>query len=238
MQSGTITDGLHPEGNALSVDSSFGNGRVSAEGIQVGRRDGQHWGDEGIDTPRGKEIDSDRILFGSLVEQHQDYLFSFVYGMIGRYDDAQDLTAKAFLKAFIGFRKFRRGCTFRTWVTTVAKNLVKNYWRDRKPTNSTDIMEEDMGYIPPAKTLSPEDATVREENKKRIVQAITMLPMKYRPFVVMKHLHGLSYTEIAELNDVPVTTVRNRIHQGKKELEKIFNKMQIVIPAEGGYEIA
>lgn len=158
--------------------------------------------------------------------------------MIGRYDDAQDLTAKAFLKAFIGFRKFRRGCTFRTWVTTVAKNLVKNYWRDRKPTNSTDIMEEDVGYVPPAKTLSPEDTTVREENKERIVQAITMLPMKYRPFVVMKHLHGLSYTEIAELNDVPVTTVRNRIHQGKKELEKIFDKMQIVVPEEGGYEIA
>jgi len=158
--------------------------------------------------------------------------------MIGRYDDAQDITAKAFLKAFVGFKKFRRGCAFRTWLTTVAKNLVKNYWRDRKPVNSMDCMEEDVGYVPPSETLDPEDVAVREENREKIIRAITMLPMKYRPYVVMKHLHGLSYVEIAELNNVPVTTVRNRIHQGKKELEEIFKRVDIVMPEEGGYEIA
>jgi len=171
------------------------------------------------------------------VEQHQDYLFSFVYGMTGRFDDSQDLAAKAFLKAFIGFKRFRKSCSFKTWVTTVAINLVKNYWRDKKPVNSMDVMEEDVGFVPPSTELDPGDTTVRDENKEKIRLAITNLPMKYRPFVVMKHLHGMSYTEISEINEVPVTTVRNRIHQGKKILEKLFVEMKVMKPEEGGYEL-
>ncbi|MEZ4813209.1 MAG: sigma-70 family RNA polymerase sigma factor [Caldisericia bacterium] len=109
--------------------------------------------------------------------------------------------------------------------------------RDKKPVSSMDILEEDVGFIPASNDMEPEDHAVMDENKNRIVKAISNLPMKYRPFVVMKHLHGMSYTEIAEINDVPVTTVRNRIHQGKKILEKLFVEFKVVQPEEGGYEL-
>ncbi len=157
--------------------------------------------------------------------------------MMGRYDDAQDLTAKAFLKAFVGFKKFRKNCSFKTWVTAVAINLVKNYWRDKKPISSMECMNEDVGFIPVEGDDGPEDTMISEENKERINQAVCQLPMKFRPFVVMRHMQDMSYEEIAEANDVPVTTVRNRIHQGKKLLEEILVGSGIAQKTEDGYEL-
>lgn len=61
--------------------------------------------------------------------------------------------------------------------------------------------------------------------------------MKFRPFVVMRHMQDMSYEEIAEANDVPVTTVRNRIHQGKKLLEEILVGSGIAQKTEDGYEL-
>lgn len=156
---------------------------------------------------------------------------------MGKYDDAQDLTAKAFLKAFVGFKKFRRNCSFKTWVTTVAINLVKNYWRDRKPISSMESMNEDVGFIPIEGDDGPEDTMISEENRERINRAVCQLPMKFRPFVVMRHMQDMSYEEIAEANDVPVTTVRNRIHQGKKLLEEILIGRGIAQKTEDGYEL-
>ncbi len=179
--------------------------------------------------------DSERALFSSLVEEHQDYLYSFVLGMVGRPDDAQDLAAKAFLKAFLAFKSFKHNCSFKTWITTVAINLVKNFRRDKRELSSLDEAMDEVGFDPVDPSTLPDDSTLMCENKNAISRALQKLPAKFRAFIVMKYLQDLSYEEIAENTGVPVTTVRNRIHQGKEALKELFASEGVAPPMEEGY---
>jgi RNA polymerase sigma-70 factor (ECF subfamily) len=181
--------------------------------------------------------ESDRALFSALVDEHQSYLYSFVLGMVGNRDDAEDITAKAFLKAYLAFKSFKRNCSFKTWVTTVAINLVKNHRRDKHPASSIEAESEQIGFEPMDVSISPEDTTMRCENTNAIKHAISQLPINYRTFIVLKYLQDLSYEEIADTTGVPVTTVRNRIHQGKEILKELFKKNGVSAPTEDGYEI-
>lgn len=179
--------------------------------------------------------ESERALFSTLVAEHQDYLYSFVLGMIGRLDDAQDLTAKTFLKGFLAFKTFNHNCSFKTWITTVAINLIKNYRRDKRELSSLDAAMEEVGFDPVDTSATPDEATVICENKNAIFHALQKLPTKYRVFIVMKYLQDLSYEEIAENTGVPVTTVRNRIHHGKEALKDLFKSEGVTPPMEEGY---
>ena len=177
------------------------------------------------------------MLFGDLVEEHQDYLYSFVLSMTGNPDTAQDIAAKAFLKAYLAFSKFKRNCSFKTWVTTVAINLIKNYRRDRKPTASIDDEFEETGIQPVDEDLTPDDSAVMCENRGRMQKALNGLPFQYKTFIILRFLKDFSYEEIAQTTNVPVTTVRNRIHQGKQMLKELFIKEGVVAPTEDGYDI-
>lgn len=181
--------------------------------------------------------DSDRVLFGNLVEEHQDYLYSFVLSMTGNPETAQDITAKAFLKAYLAFSKFKKNCSFKTWVTTVAINLIKNHRRDRKPISSIDDEFEETGIQPVDLDVTPSDSVVICENKSRMQKALNALPLQYKTFIVLRFLKDFSYEEIAQTTNVPVTTVRNRIHQGKQILKELFQKEGVVAPTEDGYDL-
>lgn len=157
--------------------------------------------------------------------------------MVGNRDDAEDITAKAFLKAYLAFKSFKRNCSFKTWVTTVAINLVKNHRRDKHPASSIEAESEQIGFEPVDVSISPEDAAMRCENTNSIKRAISELPVNYRTFIVLRYLQDLSYEEIADTTGVPVTTVRNRIHQGKEILKDLFKKHGVSAPMEDGYEI-
>lgn len=177
--------------------------------------------------------DSSRNLFETLVLEHQDYLFTFVYSMVGNRDDADDLTAKTFLRAFMAFSGFKRNCSFKTWLTTVAINLVKNYRRDTKMLASLDFESEETGYEPPSQTETPEQSAMACEQRESIGKLVRQVPIQYRACLVLRHVNQLSYEEISDLTRLPVTTVRNRIHNGKRILRELCEKNGMVVPKEG-----
>jgi len=184
------------------------------------------------------EIDSERALFASLVEEHQDYLYSFILGMIGNAEDAKDLASKAFLKGFMAFNTFKHNCSFRTWITTVAINLVKNFRRDKHSALSIEAETEDVGFEPVDSEIGPEGNAIRNENKHKILKALQKLPINLRTCLVLRHLQDLSYEEVSDVTGLPITTVRNRIHQGKIMLKELFEIEGVCTPVEDGYAIA
>jgi RNA polymerase sigma-70 factor, ECF subfamily len=177
--------------------------------------------------------DGSRILFEQLVYQHQDYLYSFIYSMVGDRDDAEDLTAKALLRAYMAFSGFKKNCSFKTWLTTVAINLVKNYRRDAKPVSSLDVETEETGYEPVSGSVTPEMEALACEQRSKIGQLVRQVPVQYRACLVLRHVNQLSYEEISDLTKLPVTTIRNRIHQGKKMLRELCLKSGMELPKEG-----
>ena len=176
---------------------------------------------------------SSRNLFETLVLEHQDYLFTFIYSMVGDRDDADDLTAKTFLRAYMAFSGFKRNCSFKTWLTTVAINLVKNYRRDSKSLASLDLESEESGFEPISQFTTPEQDTLACEHKENIGRIIRQIPIQYRACLVLRHVNQLSYEEISELTRLPVTTIRNRIHHGKRILRELCEKSGMVVPKEG-----
>lgn len=153
--------------------------------------------------------------------------------MVGNRDDADDLTAKTFLRAFMAFSGFKRNCSFKTWLTTVAINLVKNYRRDTKMLASLDFESEETGYEPPSQTETPEQSAMACEQRESIGKLVRQVPIQYRACLVLRHVNQLSYEEISDLTRLPVTTVRNRIHNGKRILRELCEKNGMVVPKEG-----
>lgn len=177
--------------------------------------------------------DNQRVLFEELVIAHQDYLFSFVLSMVGNRDDAEDLTAKTFMRAFMAFKGFKQNCSFRTWLTTVAINLVKNHRRDAKPVSSLDEGNDETGFEPVDDDPTPEQDTFVCEQRRSIGTLLRQVPVQFRACLVLRHVNQLSYEEISDLTRLPVTTIRNRIHHGKKILRELCEKNGMILPKEG-----
>lgn len=238
MRSGKTSQRQHIEGNPVSVAAirtvaDFGNnipGRGGSGNWTGAASEGQ-WQD--ASTGRDGLSDSSRNLFETLVFEHQDYLFTFIYSMVGNRDDADDLTAKTFLRAYMAFSGFKRNCSFKTWLTTVAINLVKNYRRDTKLLASLDFESEETGYEPPSQSETPEQSALACEQRERIGKLVRQIPIQYRACLVLRHVNQLSYEEISDLTRLPVTTVRNRIHNGKRILRELCEKNGMSVPKEG-----
>jgi RNA polymerase sigma-70 factor (ECF subfamily) len=153
--------------------------------------------------------------------------------MVGDRDDAEDLAAKALLRAYMAFSGFKKNCSFRTWLTTVAINLVKNYRRDNKPVASLDEESEETGYEPASNNITPEQEAITDEQRRQIGDLLRQVPVQFRVCLVLRHVNQLSYEEISDLTRLPVTTIRNRIHQGKKMLRDLCLKAGMDLPKEG-----
>ncbi len=177
--------------------------------------------------------DSQRLLFEELVQAHQDYLFSFILSMVGNRDDAEDLTSRTFMRAFMAFKGFRQNCSFKTWLTTVAINLVKNFRRDSRSIASLDEGNEETGFEPADAEMTPEQNVFVCEQRQRIASLLRQVPVQFRAYLVLRHVNQLSYEEISDLTRLPVTTVRNRIHHGKKMLKELCEKNGMIMPKEG-----
>ena len=158
--------------------------------------------------------------FGELVRRYQDRLYPTLYRLTGSADDALDLVQDAFLRAYERLDRFDGESGFYTWLYRIAVNLAISARRRRKvvgrsPASLSANMPE------PADDLASSDPSrpVLIGERDRIIQtALDELPTDYRAVIVLNHLDGLSYDEIARALGIPVGTVRSRLHRARSEL--------------------
>lgn len=163
--------------------------------------------------------DLDRA-FPDLVRSLQNDVFSGLVRLASTREDAEELTQETFLRAYralAGYNADRvRALRLRGWIWTIALNLARNEARSiaRRPRS----VAVDPTALPPAPTPSPEDLALAAEAEMRWGEALANLSLPVRRAIVLKHVVGLSYPEVADVLARPIGTVKADVHRGLARL--------------------
>ncbi|MGD9128281.1 MAG: sigma-70 family RNA polymerase sigma factor [Planctomycetia bacterium] len=170
----------------------------------------------------------DRAAFGQLVRTHQDRLFTTMVYVTGSSEDAKDVVQEAFLRAYTGLESFRRDSAFYTWLYRIAFRAAISLHRKKKPMASIERAHEMIGEDPVAtEDTQPDCQALSNERVEMVQTAITQLEDEYRSVIVLREIDGRSYDEIADVLDIPIGTVRSRLHRGRLQLRDRLKKIMV-----------
>lgn len=184
-----------------------------------GRRKAPEEG-SGEDNFTGDEVD----LFAKLVEANRDKLYRVAYRMTGDADDAQDLLQDALIEAYRSFRRFRQGTYFDKWLYRIMTNTFIDRQRQKKRSGrvvslDTPIDGEEGGQRDVADFESdPERLYLRDELTEPLQAALNSLAPEFRMVLILADVEEFSYEEISAMMDVPVGTVRSRLHRARSSV--------------------
>ncbi len=155
--------------------------------------------------------------FDRFVEAYQHRLFGFVLTLVGNAAEAEEIAHDAFVSAYSALSGYdaerRRTLALRAWLFTIALNKVRNRSR-RRPALSLDDAVRD-GAVPALDAAyEPENVLEADERVRAVRAALESLAPRYRMPVVLRHLEGLGYDEIAEILEQPVGTAKANVHRG------------------------
>jgi RNA polymerase sigma-70 factor, ECF subfamily len=162
----------------------------------------------------------DSAAFGRLVTRYQDRLYNTLVHVVGSADEAHDVAQDAFVQAFLKLDTFQRTSAFYTWLYRIAFNLAVSRRRRHKPTSSIEHTRELTGSEPVSHDDGPGDRLDREERVGQVQAALGCLCEEFRSVLVLREIDGFCYESIAEVLDLPVGTVRSRLHRARIELRE------------------
>ena len=143
------------------------------------------------------------------------FIYTVAYRLAGNDDDARDLVQETLLRVRTGLRTYAPG-SMEGWLSRITTNVFLDEMRRRKR-RPVDLLPEEPDRVVPA-AVAADEAFAAENISMEVQAAITRLPEEFRTAVVLADVVGLSYAEIGETLDVPIGTVRSRIHRGRMML--------------------
>ncbi len=151
------------------------------------------------------------LLFG----RFQRYIYSVCYSYTGAREEALDLTQEVYLKIYRAMQSFEEGRPLLPWIKRITVNTCLNHQRQQRPPEVAllEIHEADSGS-------NPEVVLVRENDHKALQAAIRQLPERERMAMVLRHMKGLSYDEVAGMMSCPLGTVKTYLYRGRKMLRQ------------------
>jgi len=169
----------------------------------------------------------DTESFNDLIRRWERPIYALAYRTIGREDDARDVVQEAFLRAFRGIRAFKGEARFSSWLYRITLNLCRDWIRRQRRTPVVQAPEgQDVADVADRLEApdSLEDQLARKDLGRAVARAMGILSDEQRSAIVLKEYHGLTFQEIADLQGVPLSTVKTRLYQGlsmlRRELEK------------------
>jgi len=178
------------------------------------------WTDEELVA---RSIGGDADSFNELVLRWERPIYALAYRTIGREEDARDVCQETFLRAFRALPGFRGQAKFSSWLYRIALNLCRDWVRRERRTPVVQPPE-DIDLIELAAAAEPsesiEDLVARKDLTRLVEQAMALLPEEQRTAIVLKEYHGLTFQEITDLLDCPLSTVKTRLYQGLGVLRK------------------
>ena len=184
--------------------------------------------DHQMDTVTTDEIIVERALtgdaeaFGEIVRRWERRIFALAYGMLGREEDARDATQETFLAAFRNLRGFRGEAKVSSWLHRIAVNqCITRQRRARVRSESAldDEQEKDASNFAAPLRSSPALLTEDAQATSAVRRAVNSLPLELRQIVVMKEFEELTFREISDALDLPLSTVKSRLYTALKQLE-------------------
>jgi RNA polymerase sigma-70 factor, ECF subfamily len=165
----------------------------------------------------------DQNAFAEIVEIYKDKVFQLSYRMLNNRHEAEDIAQEAFIRAYVNINSFNTSLKFSTWLYRIATNLCIDRIRKKKPDYFLDAEVSGTDGLTmysqiPSDVPLPEKELESLELQESIQKEISKLPEKYRSVIVLKYIEELSLNEISEILDLPLGTVKTRMHRGREAL--------------------
>jgi RNA polymerase sigma-70 factor (ECF subfamily) len=164
--------------------------------------------------------------FGELVRRYQDRLYNTVYRLLDNAEDARDVVQDAFLNAYQALDTFKGDSLFFTWLYRIAMNTaftLNRKQRLRLRVSGPQRTEEPLDI---SADSQPGRALERADEERRVQLALNRLSAEHRVVLIMKDMEGQKYETMAEILQVPIGTIRSRLHRARMELREILLKEQ------------
>jgi len=169
--------------------------------------------------------------FNQLVSRWERTIYALAYRTLGREEDARDVVQEAFLRAYRGLRGFKGEAKFSSWLYRITLNLCRDWIRRERrapvvqPPEGIDAV--DLADAQAAPTESVEDLVARREMSRAVSRAMAELPEEQRTAIMLKEYHGLTFQEIADQLNCPLSTVKTRLYQGLSVLRRRLDRQQV-----------
>ena len=169
--------------------------------------------------------EGEREAFGALVERYQGLVYGLAFHLVRDLADAEDLAQEAFVKAYQNLDRLEHPDRFVAWMKRITANECKMWLRRRRP-EEVPLEPDEEGKVTldlsslEDPSLHPDRALERKEFRREVMEAIESLSEGNRLAVTLFYLDGLSYREVSEFLEVPISTVKTRLHKARNKLKE------------------
>jgi len=173
-----------------------------------------------------RETDAARSRrFQQLALPHLDAAYNLARWLCGNASDADDVVQEAFMRAFRFFDTFR-GDSARPWLLAIVRRTWYTEWRRRASPHDMlefdDTMDDAVFDGWSAGGADPQMLVIRDEDARRVHEALAQLPAEYREVLILRELEEMGYREIAAVADLPIGTVMSRLARGRRKLAALL----------------
>jgi RNA polymerase sigma-70 factor (ECF subfamily) len=170
--------------------------------------------------------------FEELVLSQQQYIFSVAMGVLRNTEDASDLTQEVFIRLFRSIHQYNGDSRFTTWLYRMVINLGRDELRKRSrqvPEMAPTSSDDNGDLLDPVTLIADDDIDIdpqrsfdRSIDQETLQRALDQLEPHYRITLVLFYLRDLKYTDIADIMQIPLNTVKSHIRRGKERLAEIL----------------
>ncbi len=173
-----------------------------------------------------RALSGDAEAFGEIVRRWERRIFALTYGILGREEDARDATQETFLAAFRNLRGFRGEAKVSSWLHRIAVNQCLTRQRRAKVRKESALDDSPETEFAGSVAESPALVVEGRQRTAAVRRALNGLPLELRQIVVMKEFEELTFREIAEALELPLSTVKSRLYTGLKQLQLRLAKFE------------
>ncbi len=165
-------------------------------------------------------------VFNSEFMPHIDSMYNFAFRLTMDEDDANDLVQDTYLKAFRFIKSFEQGTNAKAWLFRILKNsFINDYRKKSKEPSKVDYQEVETTYnseeaSDTTYTVDLRADAVQELIGDEVANALNALPVDFRTVIILCDIEGFTYEEMAKILDIPIGTVRSRLHRARNLLKE------------------
>ena len=166
----------------------------------------------------------DPEAFGQLMEPMEQLVWRVCWHYTGDREASSDCAQDAMIRIWRGLESYRGDCAFESWVYRIAANCCMDWLRKKKRDRSVSMEPmREQGFDPADTSPGTEDQVVAKDERRRLREAIALLPEDQREALVLTQLERVSYEEAARMLDTTEGTVKSRVNRAKAKLREILS---------------
>jgi RNA polymerase sigma-70 factor, ECF subfamily len=178
-----------------------------------------------------RALAGDGDAFGEVVRRWERKIYALTYGITGSVEDARDATQETFIAAYRSLPRFRGEAQVSSWLHRIAVNQCITRQRRARVRAETGLEEEiEAGreqFLSTGHGASPAHASESKQRAEAVRRAVDSLPQELREVVLMKEFEELTFQEIADALQIPLSTVKSRLYTALRQLRLKLERFQL-----------